>query len=66
LIKVTLRSGESERDMFRRFKKKVIRSRLLSEIKKKRWHVSKSEQRRHEKEKAIRRARRKQYTRNRY
>ena len=61
MIKVTLKNGESERDLFNRFKKKVIRSRLLTEIKKRRWFVSKSEVRRKEKEKAIRRANRKRY-----
>ena len=41
--------------LFKRFKKKVMRSGLLSQLRNKRWFVSKSEVRRIEKKKAIRR-----------
>ncbi len=58
--KVTLRNNESQQGMFRRFRKVVTRSGVLSEIRKKRWFISKSEQRRIEKKKAIRRHRRNQ------
>ncbi len=52
---VTLRPNESQEQLFKRFKKKVMRSGLLSQLRNKRWFVSKSEVRRIEKKKAIRR-----------
>ena len=52
---VTLRPGESQEQLLKRFKKKVMRSGLLSQLRNKRWFVSKSEVRRIEKKKAIRR-----------
>jgi small subunit ribosomal protein S21 len=58
--KVTSRSNESQQAMFRRFRKVVTRSGVLSEVRKKRWFISKSEQRRMDKKKAIRRHRRNQ------
>jgi small subunit ribosomal protein S21 len=61
LPKVTLRSGESQQQLFRRFRKSVSNSGVLSDIRKKRWFVSKSEERRVAKKKAIRRSRRRQY-----
>jgi small subunit ribosomal protein S21 len=61
LPKVTLHSGESQQQLFRRFRKSVSNSGVLSDIRKKRWFVSKSEERRVAKKKAIRRSRRRQY-----
>jgi len=55
LAKVKLRDGESQDRLLRRFRKVVIRSGVLSEVRKRRWFVSKSEQRRIERKKAIRR-----------
>jgi small subunit ribosomal protein S21 len=55
MTSVTLRPGESQEQLLRRFKKKVMRSGLLSQLRNKRWFVSKSEVRRIEKKKAIRR-----------
>jgi len=55
LTQVKLRDGESQDRLLRRFRKAVIRSRVLSEVRKRRWFVTKSEQRRMEKKKAIRR-----------
>jgi len=52
---VSLRPNESQEQLFKRFKKKVMRSGLLSQLRNKRWFVSKSEVRRIEKKKAIRR-----------
>ncbi len=52
---VTLRPNESQDQLFKRFKKKVMRSGVLSQLRNKRWFVSKSEVRRIEKKKAIRR-----------
>lgn len=56
---VNLRSGESQEDLLRRFRKEVGKSGILKAFRKKRWYVSKSEQRRQAKARAIRRARRK-------
>jgi small subunit ribosomal protein S21 len=57
---VTLRAGESQDSLLRRFRKKVTNSGVLSTVRRKRWHISKSELRRIEKKKAIRRSRRRQ------
>ena len=58
MTKVWLRSGESPESLLKRFRKKVIRDKVLSDVKKKRFFVSKSEQRRIAQRKAIRRERR--------
>lgn len=58
---VNLRNGESQDSLLRRFRKKVIKSGVLSTIRNKRWFVSKSEQRRMAKKKAIRRIKRKSF-----
>ena len=55
MTNVTLRPNESQEQLFKRFKKKVMRSGLLTQLRNKRWFVSKSEVRRIEKKKAIRR-----------
>ena len=55
---VTLHPNESQEEILRRFRKKVLRSGQLSAARRKRWFVSKSEARRIEKKKAIRRIRR--------
>ena len=60
---VRLRNGESQDQLLKRFRKKVVKSGVLSTVRRKRWFVSKSEQRRVEKKKAARRFKRKQYTR---
>jgi small subunit ribosomal protein S21 len=60
LPKVTLRPGESQQQLFSRFRKAVTRSGALSTVRRKRWFVSKNELRRIQKKKAIRRARRRQ------
>ena len=55
MAKVVLREGESQDKLLRRFRKKIIRSGLMSEVRKRRWFVSKNEQRRMDDKKAIRR-----------
>jgi small subunit ribosomal protein S21 len=60
LASVTLRPGESQEQLLKRFRKKVARSGILSTVRRKRWYVGKSELRRIQKKKAIRRARRRQ------
>ena len=57
---VELRPNESQEQLFRRFRKKVAKSGVLSTVRRKRWFVSKSELRRIQKKKAIRRSRRRQ------
>ena len=61
MTKVVLRSGESPESLLKRFRKRVTRDRILSDAKKKRWFVSKSEQRRMALRKAKRRERKRQW-----
>jgi small subunit ribosomal protein S21 len=58
LTSVNLRNGESQDSLLKRFRKKIVKSGILSAIRDKRWFVSKSEQRRMDKKKAIRRLKR--------
>jgi small subunit ribosomal protein S21 len=55
--KVTLRDGESFEGLLRRFRQEVTKSRILSDVKKKRFFVSKSEERRRAQRKAVSRER---------
>ncbi len=55
---VTLRPNESQDQLLKRFRKKIAKSGILSTVRRKRWFVSKSELRRIQKKKAIRRGRR--------
>ena len=57
---VTLRDGESQEALLKRFRKSVMQDRILSEVRRKRWYISPSEKRRIQRQRAIRRARRKQ------
>jgi small subunit ribosomal protein S21 len=61
LAKVTARPNESQQQLFRRFRKAVSSAGTLSDVRKKRWFISKSEERRIAKKKAIRRARRRTF-----
>ena len=63
LPKVDLRPNETQEQLFRRFKKSVVKSRVLTDVRRKRWYVSKSELDRIEKKKAVRRQRKIQKTR---
>ena len=63
MTNVVLRPSESQDQLLRRFRKKVVRSGILSTIRKKRWFVSKSETRRMEDKKSARRLKRRQYIR---
>lgn len=60
LPKVSLRDRETQEQLLRRFNKTVMKSRVLADVRKKRWYVPKSELNRIERKKAIRRARRMQ------
>ena len=55
---VNLRNNESQEQLLKRFRKKVVKSGVLSTVRRKRWFVSKSELRRIQKKKAIRRLKR--------
>jgi small subunit ribosomal protein S21 len=57
---VVLKPGESQESLLRRFRKQVTSARILSDVKKKRFFVSKSEKRRRARLKAIRRQRQRQ------
>jgi small subunit ribosomal protein S21 len=59
---VNLRPNESQDQLLKRFRKKVAKSGILSTVRRKRWFVSKSELRRINKKKAIRRLKRRQQT----
>ena len=58
MVKVELRSNESQQQLLKRFRKKVARSGLLSTVRRNRWFVPKSEIKRINKKKAIRRIKR--------
>lgn len=57
---VSLRPNESQDMLLKRFRKKVVKSGILSTVRRKRWFVSKSEVRRVERKKAMRRFKRRQ------
>jgi small subunit ribosomal protein S21 len=61
VTRVMLREGESQYSLIKRFRKKVSRARILSTVKKRRYYISKSEQRRIARRKAIRRERKRQW-----
>ena len=56
--KVEARSNESQEQLLRRFRKEVMKSRILADVRRKRWHMPKSEVRRIKQKKAARRIRR--------
>ncbi|MGI6207049.1 MAG: 30S ribosomal protein S21 [Anaerolineae bacterium] len=58
-MRVELRPGESQEQLLKRFRKQVQREKILSEVRKRRWYVTKGEKERLAKAKAIRKARRK-------
>ncbi len=62
MASVVLRPNEFQDSLLRRFRKKVVKSGVLSTVRRKRWFISKSELRRIEKKKAARRMRRRSFT----
>lgn len=62
MASVVIRPNESQDQLLRRFRKKVVKSGVLSTVRRKRWFISKSELRRIEKKKAIRRLKRRTFT----
>jgi len=59
---VVIRPNESQDQLLKRFRKKVVKSGVLSTVRRKRWFISKSELKRVEKKKAIRRIKRRQFS----
>ncbi|NSW51350.1 MAG: 30S ribosomal protein S21 [Anaerolineae bacterium] len=57
---VILRDQESQQKLLSRFRKKVMRSGTLSQYRKKRWHMPKSEQKRVDQKKALRKMKKSQ------
>jgi small subunit ribosomal protein S21 len=57
LTQVTLKPGESQDSLLRRFRRRVTRERILSDVRKKRYFVKKSQERRRAYRKAVRRER---------
>ncbi|HNY18925.1 MAG TPA: 30S ribosomal protein S21 [Flexilinea sp.] len=55
---VVLRPNESQDQLLKRFRKKVVKSGVLSTVRRKRWFVSKSELERVERKKSMRRMKR--------
>lgn len=55
---VELRNNESQEQLLRRFRKEVMKSKVLADVRRKRWFVSKSEVKRIKEKKAARRQRR--------
>jgi small subunit ribosomal protein S21 len=64
MASVVIRPNESQDQLLRRFRKKVVKSGVLSTVRRKRWFISKSELRRIEKKKAARRMRRRSFSRS--
>jgi small subunit ribosomal protein S21 len=63
VIRVEKREDESIEALLKRFRGQVARSRIMSTLKRKRYYVSKSEQRQIVKRRAARKERRRQYKR---
>jgi small subunit ribosomal protein S21 len=61
LTVVNLRNNESQDQLLKRFRKKIVKNGVLSTVRRKRWFVSKSEQRRMDQKKAIRRYKRRSF-----
>jgi small subunit ribosomal protein S21 len=66
MVKVELRQNESQQQLLRRFRKKVAKSKILSTVRRKRWHVPKSELKRMRLKKAVRREKRRRTERRSY
>lgn len=60
--KVTKLANESDESLLRRFRKQVTKAGTMTLVRNKRWHVGKSELRRIQKKKTMRRMQRRQAT----
>jgi ribosomal protein S21 len=61
MTRVVIKPGESQASLLKRFRKKVIRDGILRAVKKKRYFISNSEERRMALRKAERRERRRRW-----
>ena len=57
-VVVRLKPGESQESLLKRFKQKVVKNGVVTLARSKRWFVSRSEQRRLDKKKAVRKYKR--------
>ncbi|MGC9356874.1 MAG: 30S ribosomal protein S21 [Anaerolineae bacterium] len=57
---VTAKPGESAESLLRRFRKQVSKDRIMGEVKKRRYFITKGEKRRIEERKGIRNARKRE------
>jgi small subunit ribosomal protein S21 len=57
---VTKMPNESDEMLLRRFRKKVVKAGVMGTVRRRRWYVSKSELRRIQKKKSIRRLKKRQ------
>lgn len=62
MIRAKLKNNESQNELFKRFRRKVSRSGVLQEVRKKRFFIPDSEKRQIAKKKAMRRERRRRRT----
>ena len=60
MVKIVRRDNESQQKLFQRFRKAASMSGIFQEVRKRRWFVAKTEQRRLAKKKAIQRQKRQQ------
>jgi small subunit ribosomal protein S21 len=58
MTSVVLRANESQDQLLKRFRKKIVKSGVLSTVRNKRWFISQSEINREERKKTLRRLRR--------
>ncbi len=58
MTSVVLRANESQDQLLKRFRKKIVKSGILSTVRNKRWFISQSEIKREERKKTLRRLRR--------
>ena len=58
MTSVVLRQNESQDQLLKRFRRKIVKSGVLSTVRAKRWFISQSEINREERKKTLRRLRR--------
>jgi len=62
MIRAELKNNESQNELFKRFRRKVSRSGVLQQVRKKRFFIPDSEKRQIAKKKAMRREKRRRST----
>lgn len=58
MVRAVLKNNEDQKDLFRRFRKKMARSGVLGTVRRKRFYISESEKKQIALKKAIRREKR--------